>query len=76
MSDASKPTFSPYRFTIYWCSSEESQEAAEISFGSVEDWIERGGGFVQGGSIERMKDEDIVPDSPLDLDLRGVRDGK
>lgn len=73
----------PVRYSIEWVSAEEDMEEARILYGSVEDWIERGAGIVQGGSVERMADEDVVAGSPLALqlgrtynqDTRGGNDG-
>lgn len=62
----------PVRYSIEWVSAEDDMEDARILFGSIEDWIERGGGLVQGGLVQRMPDEDVVADSPLDMQLRGV----
>lgn len=40
-------------------------EHAETVYGSVQDWAERVGCLPQGGIVQRMDDEDMVPGSPL-----------
>lgn len=66
-----KPHLIPVRYSIEWVSAEVDMEEARILFGSVEDWVERGGGFVQGGLVQRMEDVDVIPDSPLARALNG-----
>ncbi len=59
----------PYRYQIEWVSAEEDLEDAKIAYDSVLDWIERGGGYVEGGYVGLMKKKDVVPNSPLAKDL-------
>lgn len=59
----------PYRCTIEWVVAESDLDEAQIQFDSAIDWIERGGGHVQGGFVGLMPSEDVVPDSPLARDL-------
>lgn len=68
------PELRPYRFGVNFCAAVESLEAAEQLDERIVAAIERETGIpTEGGYIEAMADDEVVPDSPLARKLEEAR---